>query len=204
MVSRFWWWAVNRTRVISLLVAIAVSSSLTALPVSASGDHKRMHASIVVNADPEVVWEVIKKTRSNERRKIVKSLDNEVTIEEKFDGLPVIGRALCTYKEVDVPCKRIDYALVHSDRFRAFEGTWELSPADHGKHTILQLSTYLDTGVNVPFAREITNHNVIKDIKRRLGDVKSLAEGPGSTAAEPTHHHKHVLQSQAPANDSRT
>lgn len=192
----------NRVRLISCLMAITVSSSLTALPVSASSDHhKRVHASIVVNADPESVWETIKQTRSNERRKIVKSLDNEVILEEKFDGLPVIGKASCTYKEVDTPCKRIDYALIHSDRFRAFEGTWELSPADHGKHTIVQLSTYLDTGVNVPFAREITNHNVAKDIKRRLDNVKSLAEG---TEHEHAHHHKHVLQSQAPSTDSRS
>lgn len=197
----------NRVRLISCIVAITVSSSLTALPVSASGDHhKRVHASIVVNADCESVWETIKQTRSNERRKIVKSLENEVILEEKFDGLPVIGKASCTYKEVDIPCKRIDYALIHSDRFRAFEGTWELSPADQGKHTLVQLSTYLDTGVNIPFAREITNHNALKDIKRRLDNVKTLAEGPDhlDDHAHKQHHHKHVLQSLAPAKDSRS
>lgn len=186
-------------------MAVAISTAVTVLPVRASSEHKRVHGSIVVNADPESVWEIIKLTRSNnpERRKVVKSLDNEVILEEKFDGLPVIGKAMCTYKEVDTPCKRIDYALIQSDRFRAFEGTWELSPANNGKHTLVHLSTYLETGVNVPFAREITNHSVAKDIKRRLGDVKSQAEGTVSNSHH-HRHHKHLHSQSKPAGEGKT
>ena len=109
-------------------------------------------------------------------RKLVSYSGAEAVIDEDFSGLPVIGKAKCLYKEVETSPGRVEFFLVSSDKFKRFEGCWTLTPLDGGRKTALKLSSYLETGVHIPFARQITNCSVKKDVQRRLSRVKTLAE----------------------------
>jgi hypothetical protein len=148
-------------------------------PALAKGHKHGVSATITVNASVQQVWQAIVSLRSAEpnRRKLVSYENKQAVLEEKFCSLPIIGAAVCTYVECEEPQqKRIDYHLVSSNRFKAFEGAWTLAPSIDGKGTIVHLSSYLETGVRVPFAREITNTAALHDIERRLSFVKQHAE----------------------------
>lgn len=134
--------------------------------------------TIMIKACPRLVFEAIQNSRySDPDRRVVSSEGNTVVLEEKFPGLPIIGRAKCLYREVEVPNQRIDYSIIESSQFRAFNGAWELNPSKDGKMTTLKLTSRCDTFVTVPFKRQIQNAGTRKDIKRRLTAIKNAVEG---------------------------
>jgi len=134
--------------------------------------------TITIKACPRLVFEAIQNSRySDPSRRVVSSEGNTVILEEKFPGLPIIGRAKCLYREVEVPNQRIDYSIIESEQFKAFNGAWELNPSHDGKTTTLRLTSRCDTFVTVPFKRQLQNAGTRKDIKRRLTAIKSAVEG---------------------------
>jgi len=148
-------------------------------PAMAAGNMHQdsVFSTVTVSASPQAVYDAIKMQRSvDPARKLVSYAGVEAVIDENFSGLPVIGNAKCLYKEVESAPERVEYFLVRSDKFKRFEGCWTLTPIDGGRRTELKLCSYLETGVHVPFARQITNSSVKKDVLRRLGRVKVLAE----------------------------
>ena len=98
-------------------------------------------------------------------------------VEEKFDAIPVIGDAVCTYKEHEVPMQKLEYSMIKSDKLKAFEGEWELNPTNDGK-TVLKLSSRTDAGIRIPFADKITRCRTSKTIQRRLEEVREIASKP--------------------------
>lgn len=161
------------------LSLFALTATLLVSPAMAAGNTQSdsVFSTVMVEASPNKVYEAIKMQRQvDPARKQVSYSGAEAMIDEDFSGLPVIGRAKCMYKEIESSPRSIEYYLVSSDKFKRFEGCWTLTPLDGGRKTELRLSSYLETGVHVPFARQITNNSVKKDVLRRLGRVKVLAE----------------------------
>jgi hypothetical protein len=134
-------------------------------------------AKIQIKAPPAVVWEAVHEERKTDPdiaySKILEEGKNELTLEQKFQLIPVIGTSVCVMKNTEIPGKRIDYYLLKSDRFKALEGSWVLQPTDDG-HTILELASYIDMGVPAP--RSIIESVASKKLERRLGNVRKAAE----------------------------
>lgn len=182
---------------LSLLILAVVNSNQNAAlaKTQAHEAHEVEHAvahekqasqsHLVVNASPKQVYESIIKLRleSNNKIKEVENKGNTCLIEEKFDNLPVIGKAFCIYKETYIPYKIIEYSMVNSDKFKAFEGRWNIAPANGGNHTLLTLTTYIDVDIKVPFAKQLTKIQTMSGVKRRLKAVKELSETKKLSAA---------------------
>jgi len=141
--------------------------------------------SVLVNACPNIVFDAIKKSRYQDpsRRKVVQSDEKSAVLEENFKGVPILGDVNCRYKEVEYGQKRIEYQILTSDKFKAFDGAWELEPVQEGKATLLKLSSHVESQIRVPFAKQITAIGTKKDIKRRLNHIKDFVEQDSSKHA---------------------
>jgi hypothetical protein len=133
---------------------------------------------IIVKASPEEVYNAIIQLREDSQDS-VKQLShdaNSCLLEETFPGLPFIGQVKCVYKEVYTPNKRIEYSLVRSDRFKAFEGCWLIRPTADGMATRLSLSSYVDVDFIIPFLKQITHVQTSIAVKERLQEVKMTCD----------------------------
>src|SRR5262249_38323944 len=111
-----------------------------------------------------------------EKRSVIEEKKGRCVIKETFKGLPILGDVDCTYEENEVPYSRIDYQLINSDKLKIFEGNWILTPVDTD-NTLVKLTSYIDSGLNVP-AKDFLQHlSAHQDIHRRLAFVKKIAEG---------------------------
>lgn len=164
--------------------AVVLCSVLTVCGQSrAEADNFQPHAdaissSILVNATPTAVFNAIKKSRYQEpaRRRVVATDTTSCVLEENFKGVPVLGDVVCRYKEVEVGIQRIEYQILTSDKFKAFDGAWELEPVQEGKATRLKLSSHVEPQMHVPFAKQLSVMGTRKDIKRRLSHIKDCVE----------------------------
>lgn len=141
--------------------------------------HKAHHAraSMLIKAPPEVVWSAILDVPDSDDMAYSKQLErkgNVAIIEEKYVKLPIIGDAIAVIKQTEDPYKRIDFELVRSDKFKAMEGSWILTPADNGKHTMVELTSYTDAGVPIP--RFIIDITTKQRVKGRLQEVQAFVE----------------------------
>ena len=109
-----------------------------------------------------------------EYSKILQHGVNSDVVEQKFIGIPLLGSVVAVTQQNEVPLKQINYSLVRSDKFKAMEGSWSLSPSQSGKQTTLSLSSYLDVGV--PFSGMFIRSATQKKIARRVNNVKKMAE----------------------------
>lgn len=145
-----------------------------------SNGHKWMTAKVLIKAPPHVVWQAVHEERQLdpdlEYSKILekKGDSHESTLEQKFVMLPIIGTAICVMKNTEVPHERIEYSLLRSDRFKALEGAWVLTPAEEGKSTILELSSYIDMGMPIP--RHFVDGATVKKLEKRVRNVRHHAE----------------------------
>jgi hypothetical protein len=107
------------------------------------------------------------------------------TIKENMEGVPIYGKVECVWQETEVPYERIDYKMLSSDKFKWGYGTWILTPSADKKSTTLELRSFLDTGLRIPFAGEITKMGASKDSKVRLERIKKISESENNTGPEP-------------------
>lgn len=161
-----------------LCSVLAVVSQSRAQAENFQPHRDAISGSIVVNACPSLVFDAIKKSRYQEpaRRKVVTSDQTSCVLEENFKGLPVLGDVVCRYKEVEVGIRRIEYQILTSDKFKAFDGAWELEPVQEGKATLIKLYSHVEPHIRVPFAKQITAMGTKKDIQRRLSHIKDSVE----------------------------
>ncbi len=135
-------------------------------------------ASVVIKAPVSLVWRAVHVERTRnpevEYSKVLSRSGNTSTIEQKFTNIPILGAVIAVTRQVEELNKRIDYELVQSDKFKAMEGSWEFSPVNGGKDTMLKLSSHVDVGV--PFSGMFIKNATHKKIKLRLANVKSIAE----------------------------
>ncbi len=151
--------------------------------------HHGAESSVVIEGSPQAVFEAIQESRIKEphRRKLVSHHENVALIEEHFSELPLIGSACCTYKEVETPYKRIDFSMVTSEKLKSFEGSWILTPIGNGERTEVTLNTFSEPKTFLPFANQVACSSILKDIRRRLENLKSWVETPNhrSIASRP-------------------
>lgn len=165
--------------------AMLVTSSSDASFAATSETDAFVSQSVTIHATPKTVWHALQKHRKvTPGRNLLSYNGSNATIKETFEDLPVIGDAQLTYVEHEIPLSRIEYKLVQSNKLKAFEGTWQLSPSDNGQSTILQLSSRTDTGLQLPFAETITKKATLKNVKKRLSEIKQMAESIAKTGSD--------------------
>lgn len=154
-----------------------------------AGDKTWNSAKILIKAPPKLVWESVHEERKHDPdlaySKVLEQGVNECRLEQKFQLIPVLGTAVCEMHNSEIPGQRIDYKLLKSDRFKAMEGSWILTPHSDGRYTMLELSTHLDLGVPVPAM--VMNSVTTKKLAKRVGNVKKLAEQRHAQVAGNTH-----------------
>ncbi len=141
-------------------------------------EQKPISEKIDINAPEKFVFEAVQKQRNNEvaHRKLISSEGDTFRIDEKMEGVAIYGKVHCIWEEKEIKPHRIDYKLVESDKFKSGFGSWIMTPSPDGKATHLEFLSFLDTGLKVPFAGEITKMAAHNDAKDRLGRIKKLAE----------------------------
>jgi hypothetical protein len=183
----------HNIRVVSVLVTASIFSCAS-LSAGAKGDSPASASKgsgletkstprgscqeVIVHAKPEEVYKAILRLRddSDDTVKELSRQANHCVLEEKFPGLPLVGDAKCVYEEVYTPYSRIEYSMVRSDRFKAFEGRWLLVPTENGTATRLSLSSYVDVDIPLPFAKQLCKLQTSHGVKERLQEVKSTCE----------------------------
>jgi len=148
--------------------------------------------TVLIKAPCDQVWRTIHEERTKDPdlaySKVIEQISpTECKLEQKFNFLPVIGTSVCLMSNKEVVNERIDYALLSSDRFKAMEGSWVLTPCEDGHATKLQLSSHLDLGLPVP--RAFMNSVTSKKIQKRLSNIKYMAETAHSSRVAAAKNH---------------
>lgn len=169
------------------LVLCGMICSFGTAPAALAGNDTDAMVSqtMIIDAPVKAVWEAMRTLRKNDpsHRKVLSSSGGDYVVEEKFDNIPVLGNAVCTYKEHEVPMKKLEYSMIKSDKLKAFVGEWNLAPAGDNK-TKLELSSRTDAGISIPFAGKITRGRTAKSIEKRLEEVRDIAtKSPGPQVA---------------------
>jgi hypothetical protein len=172
-------YSISGAAVALLAFAVVQTGTLPAVAAESSGGKKvGSSASILIKASPKTVWRAVHNERNHnpevEYSKVLESSGNTSVIEQKFTNIPILGSVVAVTHQTEVPMQRIDYKMVRSDKFKALEGSWILTPANGGTHTELKLSSHLDVGV--PFSGMFIKNATKKKLERRLSNVKSIAE----------------------------
>lgn len=162
----------------NVFVSMAVATmGLNALPVDAAEHHGVSH-QIKVHAPIKVTYDALRNLRAAEPdgTKVISSNETETIVEETFEKLPVIGQAVCVYKETYQSPHKVSYKMIRSDKLKAFEGEWTLTEVDDGKATMVKLNSFVDTGLKVPFAKQITQMASSGEVKEHVETLKKYAE----------------------------
>jgi len=151
---------------------------LSASPADAkNADKEGVRGHVTIKAPARIVWEAVHKERAEDPdltySKVIEKQGDKVMLEQKFNGMPVIGEAVCLLEQTETINQRIDYKLVRSDKFKALRGSWILTELPDGR-TKLELHSVLNTGL--PFSEHIINHVLKGRIHKRLERVKVSAE----------------------------
>ncbi|MBX9688910.1 MAG: hypothetical protein K2X27_19535 [Candidatus Obscuribacterales bacterium] len=164
--------------VLSLTLVLSASTIYSEVNAGSCSGHKGVSVELTVMAPPEIAFGMVKEMRQEDPSgcKVLSSNDTESLVEETFDGLPIIGKATCVYKETYSPISTVSFNLVRSDKLKAFEGEWTFDPIDDGQHTRVKLRSYIDTGLKIPFARQITDAASTCEVKEQIADLKKFAE----------------------------
>lgn len=162
---------------LTLLLSLSASSNMGAL-ADKSPEQKGVTVDAKVMASPDLTYEALRQLRDDDPTgsKVLSTSENESVVEEIFDDLPVIGKATCVYRETYEPQKKISFKMIRSDKMKAFEGEWTLEPIDNGTHTHVKLHSYVDIGLKVPFAEQITKMTSAGELKQQIADLKKSAE----------------------------
>lgn len=138
---------------------------------------KTVTESVKIDANAQAVFEALQDYRNSNayHRKLVSYDGKSAVVDEQFAGVPVLGNVRCTWVEKEVPFQRIDYTMLKSDKFVSGSGRYVIMPSGNDS-VVLELSTELDSGVKIPFAKEIGAAAAHKDMKARLQSIKRLSE----------------------------
>ncbi len=167
----------NKITTLGVLLATACNLGLAAA-TSAATEKSGACVECKILATPDVAYQALRSMReeSPEGCKVLSTGPCESVIEEIFDGLPIIGQATCVYKETYEPSKTVHFQMIRSDKLKAFEGDWTFEACDNGQHTMARLRSFIDTGLKVPFAKQLTQAASSNELKLQLAEVKKSAE----------------------------
>lgn len=167
---------------LAMLRVTAFKTALSALVVLSLASpclakSKPVTESVKIDANAESVFQALQGYRNSNvyHRKLVSYDGKNAVVDEQLEGVPVLGNVHCTWEEKEVPNKRIDYTMLKSDKFVSGCGSYVIVPSGTDS-VVLELSTEVDSGVKIPFAREIGAAAAHKDMKARLQAIKRLSE----------------------------
>lgn len=168
----------SRIKTLLLSLLLTVASCNTAAMAEKHADKKGVNADAKVMASPELTYEALRSLRDDDPSgcRVLSTGENESVVEETFDGLPLLGQAICVYRETYEPLKKLSFKMIRSDKLKAFEGEWTLQAVDNGQHTLVNLRSYIDTGIKLPFTKQITEMASSSEVKQQLADLKKSAE----------------------------
>ncbi len=135
--------------------------------------------TVEVQAPIEKVWSAIQARRTSDptKRKLLSYDGKTAVIKELFPSMPVIGSSNCTYSEREHSADRsIEYKMINSDHFKAFQGSWHLLPGRKPGTTLVTLTSTLDPGVRIPFWMQMAKMNMSRDVKSNIQEVVTLAK----------------------------
>jgi hypothetical protein len=146
---------------------------LSTLPAFAIDHHKYVQESKVISAPLKTVWQAVKaqKTNDPEHRRVISTNGTVSVVEEKFSHIPVLGTVTCQYSQAEIAGNKLEYKMISSDKFVAFEGEWELKQLADGQ-TSVTLSSFVDSGLKLPFADKITRSNTKRSVTARLSEIE--------------------------------
>ena len=159
-----------------LMIAIL---GLTAMPAGASKvEHLTVSKTVILDAPANTVWKALRIIRNSDSRqhRVVSHSGMGAQVQENFE-VPVIGPVSCLYQEREIECRRVEYHLISSPNFIAFEGAWDVVPCAGGKTTVT-LTSFADTGSHLPFAAKITRTQTARRVDIRMGELKDAVEHP--------------------------
>src|SRR5262249_55910116 len=132
---------------IIVFLLLSLLGALPPAPALADGG-KGVTATVTVSAPQVRCWDVIiaQRTAEPDKRKIISQVGEKTVMKETYDNLPIIGDAYLEYEEDATPHTTLEAHLVKSDKFKAFDSKWTLTPTTDGKGTTISLYTYLNTG----------------------------------------------------------
>lgn len=133
---------------------------------------------IVVNRPIAKVWQAIQERRSSDptHRKLLSYDGKAAVVKEQFTSMPILGSTVCTYVENEVnPQKEIQYYMLNSNHFKAFQGNWKLEPGSKPNTTRVTLTTIIDPGVRIPFWGQIAKASLEKDTNATLSELDQIA-----------------------------
>ena len=146
---------------------------LSALPAIALDQLNYVHESKVISAPLRTVWDAVKAQKSNDpkHRRVISTNGPVSVVEEKFSHIPVLGTVTCQYTQQEILGNKLEYKMISSDKFVAFEGEWELTQMPDGQ-TSVRLSSFVDSGLKLPFADKITRANTKRSVTARLVEIE--------------------------------
>jgi hypothetical protein len=166
------------TKMLKAMFKTALSALIMlSLAAPALAKNKAVTESLKIDATPQAVFQAIQgyRTSSFHHRKLLSYDGKSALVDEQLEGVPVLGSVHCTWVEKEVPYQRIDYTMLKSDKFVSGSGSYVILA--HGSDSVtLELSSEVDSGVRIPFAKEIGSMAARKDMKLRLQQIKRLSE----------------------------
>lgn len=161
-----------------VLLGLPISQTVASATETAKSGKAEAGVSIIIDASPKFVWKAVHTERDLDAdiaySKVIQEHGNVKLLEQKFVNIPLLGSVTAVTRQVEDVDHRIDYTLVSSNKFKALEGSWELTPMAGGKKTKLRLQSNLDIGI--PFSTFLIKGATQKKMERRLAHVKELAE----------------------------
>jgi hypothetical protein len=161
---------------------IALKPALSALVVLALASPAMAKSKVVtetlkIEATPQAVFAAIQgyRTSNLHHRKLISYDGTSALVDEQLEGVPVLGSVHCMWVEKEVPYQRIDYKMVKSDKFVSGSGSYVILSGGSDS-VILELSSELESGCKIPFAKEIGQMAAHKDMKLRLQQIKHMSE----------------------------
>jgi hypothetical protein len=170
---------VRKGLIIGACIALAGSCLPNVEAAETKGSGKAdAESSVLIKASPRTVWKAIKLQRTQDPEiafsRVLEDNGENSLLEQKFSNIPFLGSVTAVTKQHVQVNKHIDYSLVRSDKFKALEGAWDLTPVNGGRETMLNLRSHLDIGI--PFSGMFIRATAQKKLNRRLGQVKEIAE----------------------------
>ena len=195
--------ALNKLTLAACMIAASTISASVSLAANAedyakeighlavpAGDQNPAHhlnvMRIHIAAPPDAVWQGLHDERKKDKdivySKTISQSGDDAVVEQKFKFGSLFGSVSGTIRLNETACKRIDYKLVDSEDFDAWEGSWNLIPSADGQATTLELKSYIDLDSPVPKA--IINSIMQMRMQHMMATIKSIAEHRAAIAAK--------------------
>jgi len=140
-----------------------------------------LRATVLIHAPLKVVWDTVRVARDANLRssRIEQQVSPRESIVQEEYHLPVIGDVKCRRQIVEYPHERIEFKMLTSDKFKALDGRWVLTPATEG--------IYVEFWSLVRFAGWSPPRWIFESVGK--GKIEKLVRGI-KNAAEPHPHSK--------------